>query len=88
MKVKVAILSALLLLAHCAAAITFKSHKYSVSEVSSFTEETWKEKFEAFIAKYGKTYPTTEEYEKRFNAYKVNIDYQSYPYSFSFSFSF
>ena len=62
----------LLLLAHSTAAIKFSSHKYSVSEVSSFTEEMWKAKFEAFMAKYGKSYATTEEYNKRFNAYKVN----------------
>ena len=69
---RIRILSALLIIAHCAIGIKFNSHKFTVSEVSSFSEDTWKEKFEAFIIKYGKKYDTEEEYAKRFNAYKVN----------------
>lgn len=76
MKIKsLSTITLVVLLAHCTIGIKFNSHKFTVSEVSSFSEDTWKEKFEAFITKYGKKYDTEEEYNKRFNAYKVKLPF-------------
>lgn len=74
---KFSILGALLLvLIHCVTGINFNEHKFSVKEVSLYSEETWKAKFDTFIEKYGKKYDTDEEYNLRFNAYKViNIQF-------------
>lgn len=66
----------LLVLIHCVTGINFNERKFSVKEVSLYSEETWKAKFDTFIEKYGKKYDTDEEYNMRFNAYKViNIQF-------------
>lgn len=62
----------LLLLCLCYASSDVpKKHRITVAEVSSFSEDDWKTRFDAFIAKYEKKYSTTAEYNKRLDAYKV-----------------
>ena len=61
-----------LALLHCAIGASLDEHRYTMSEVAAFDEATWKRKFEAFMANYGKEYATEDEYKKRFDAYKVH----------------
>ena len=55
----------------CILLISTAESRLSMKEVSGYTEETWKNMFDNFVAKHRRNYENVEEYDRRFQIYKV-----------------